>query len=168
METTIEMLKQKARDSWHGETGESRAKSLEVFLRKMLADYSKNLGLPEADILAAIESKRDYSAINYYQEANFPSLEGVRVFDTLEALKAAIPSKKFRCPSCGGISTDPYECNSGVFVGGDKHACNWKAYGLFRTAGKGFRFTIKDSFLEKPRVDEIFMPVDFEDAERSS
>jgi len=138
---------------------------LEEFLRKMLADYSKNLELPPVDILKAIESKRNYSAINYYQEANFPSLEGVKVFETLDDLKAAIPSKKFRCPICGGISTNPYKCNSGVAKDGDEKVCDWKAYGLLRTAGKGLRFTIKDSFLEKPYVDEIFMPIDFEEAE---
>lgn len=159
MEATIEKLKDQARKCWGGTAGEKLAQDHESFLRKMLADYSKNLELPQADILAALESRRNYSAVNYYQAANFPTLDGVKVFETQADLRAAIPSMKFRCPACNGISTDPYTCNSGVVEKGK--VCDWKTWGLFRTAGKGFRFTIKEGFLENPRVDEIFMPVDF-------
>lgn len=158
MEEIIEMLKQKARDSWPGKIGEDRAVKLEEFLRKMLAEYSEKLGFDQEEILSALEARRTYSAINFYQEAEFPSLEGVTVYESQDALMAAIPVKEFRCPNCNGISTNPYECNSGEVIPGGKF-CDWKSYGLFGTFGKGFSFTIKESFLEKPMIDQIFMPL---------
>ncbi len=161
MEEIINKLKQKARDSWGGKTGEDRAEALEKFLRKTLAQYSEILNLPQEAILKAIESRRTYSAINYYQEANFPDLKGVRLFDTLEDFTKAFPSRKFRCPSCKGISTNPYTCNSGKEMTKGK-ICDWKSWGLFGTMGKGLWFTIKKSFLEKPFIGEIFMPIEEE------
>jgi hypothetical protein len=161
VEEKLNKLSKAFREFWGGSAGEKMEQEKMAFIRAMLADYSKALGLPEADILAAIEGKRDYSAANYYQEAKFPSLAGVRVFDTQSELLASIPSRKFRCSACGGISTNPYGCNAPAREKGKK--CNWKANGLFRTAGKGFRFTIKEGFLDHPKVDVIFMPVDFEE-----
>lgn len=161
MEEILNKLSKIFREFWGGTAGEKMEREKMGFIRKMLVDYSKALGLSEADILAAIENKRNYSAANYYQEANFPSLDGVKVFETQTDLLAAIPSRKFRCPACGDVSTNPYECNAPAREKGKK--CDWKAYGLFRTAGKGFRFTIKEGFLDHPKVDEIFMPLDFEE-----
>ncbi|WP_264297929.1 hypothetical protein [Aliarcobacter butzleri] len=34
---------------------------------------------------------------------------------------------------------------------------------MLGTLGKGFRFTVKESFLEQPKVDDCFMPVEFKD-----
>lgn len=133
------------------------------FVRQFTAEYAEVLGLSQAEVIEAIEAKRDYSAPNFYQQANFPSLNGVRLFDTTDAFRSAIPSKQFRCPSCNGISTDPYECNSGD-TKSDGETCNWKSYGLFRTLGKGLRIVIKEGFLENPQVHEIFMPLEFEQA----
>lgn len=160
MEQIIDKLKDEARRSWHGAEGERRAERLESFLRPMLAEYAAALGLAEPDVLAAIEGRRTYSAINYYQRANFPELSGVRIFANRAEALAAMPSRQFRCPACAGVSTDPYECDSGKKLKGK--ACDWKSYGLFRTVGKGFRFTIREGFLEQPRVEEIFMPLEFE------
>ena len=154
-EKTFEKLKDEARKSWSGQIGEDRAKDLESFLRKKLKDYSDALGYSEDQILESIESRRNYSAINYYQESKFPDLSCVRLFDTEAELRASITKLEFRCPACSGVSTDPYKCNAS-----DK--CNWRTSGLFGTFGKGFRFTIKESFLQKPFVDEIFMPIEFE------
>lgn len=146
-------------------TGEDCARRTEAFVRKMLTEYSAKLGLSQSSILEALEKRRDYCAPNFYQEANFPSLDKVRIFADQSELKAAIPSLRFTCPACNAISTDPYECNSGkpmLGKGGkpSNEICNWKAYGLFRTFGKGLRFTIKEGFLDRPKIDEIFMPVD--------
>lgn len=163
MENTIENLKTKERESWKGgPTGEQRATQLEGFLRSKLKEYSEAFNLPEAAILEAWEKKRTYSAINYYQECNFPSLDGVRVYDTWDDLAALIPSKQFRCAACEKITTHPYTCNSG-HVDEDGKVCDWKTWGFFRSMGKGLRFTLKDSFLEKGGlIDEIFMPIEFE------
>lgn len=162
MQNTIEALKQKARDSWPGVEGERRAERLETFLQRLLPEYAEKLGLSQAEVLNALESGRSYSAINYYQAAKFPPLADVDVYDSQDDLKAAIPSMTFRCPCCEEVSTDPYECNSGANKKGSEEPCDWKAYGLFGTLGKGYRFTIKAGFLDNPRVDEIFMPVDME------
>ncbi len=67
----------------------------------------------------------------------------------------ACPSRKFRCPSCGGLSSNPYECNA-------SKECDWKSYGFFRTMGKGVRIAIKEGFIENPQIHEIFMPLEFE------
>lgn len=163
MESTIEMLKQKARDSWSGPTGEGRAVSLEAFLRKTLKSYSDVLGIPQADLLAAFEKRRDYSPINYYQEANFPDLSGVVLLEGLDEFKRLYPSGKYRCPSCDGESTNPYECNAARQVGKEKEsACDWKAYGLFGTMGKGMRIAFRDGFLEHGKIEQIFMPIEAE------
>lgn len=163
MEEIIEQLKDKARATWSGQTGEERAERLEAFLRKMLPQYAEKLGLTPEEVLRALEGKRDYCCVNYYQEANFPNLDGVRVFETQAELKAAVPSMKFRCSSCNELSSNPYRCNTGA-KRKDGSVCDWKSYGLFGTLGKGFRFTIREGFLENPRVDDIFMPVEFEQA----
>ncbi len=155
-------LMDKAHKTWPGTEGSNRASKLEAFLEKTLTQYSEKLGFSKLEILQAFEGRRDYCVVNYYQESNFPSLEDVTVYETQAELQAAIPNYKFRCPSCKGISTNPYECNSGI-ERKDGKVCNWKAYGLFGTAGRGHRFTIKDTFLQKPIVDDIFMPLDLED-----
>jgi len=153
--TIINKLRKEARESWPGKIGEDRELELVNFLEKKLTEYSKVLGFSESQILESMEKRRTYMCTNYYQEANFPNLKDVRVFETREDLTKLIPSRKFRCPSCGGVSTDPYKCN----VGED---CDWKSYGLLGTLGKGLTFTIKDQFLEKGTIDNIFMPLEFE------
>lgn len=158
MEATREKLRQAARDSWSGATGEERAAKLDDFLDQLLPSYSRVLNLPEAEILAAMESARNYSAINYYQSANFPSLDGVVLIDSVDEFKTRYPSGRYRCPACDGVSTDPYVCNSGAMVQGKP--CDWKSYGLFGTMGKGLRVALRNGFLQRPKVDEIFAPIE--------
>jgi hypothetical protein len=114
--------------------------------------YAEKTGLSAIGILDAWENRRNYWYMNYYQDANQPEIkiDKVRVFDTVEDLKAAVGAGQFRCPSCGGISGNPYECNAGE--------CDWKSYGLFRTLGKGAYVFVKSEL----RGQEIFMPVQWE------
>lgn len=165
MEAIIETLKQQARASWPGATGEERAVRLEVFLRKMLAGYSAVLGVDQRELLEQLERRRNYSAVNYYQEANFPALDGVHVFEDLQEFRERFPSGKYRCPACGGISNSPYECDTGMKIGSGQKAevCDWKSYGLFRTLGKGMRIAFRKDFLQHPLVEEIFLPLEAED-----
>lgn len=158
MTAMLEKLKQEARNSWPGATGEDRAKQLSAFLAEMLNEYSAVLGESEADLLTAFENRRNYSAINYYQRANFPKLDGVMLLADMAEFRSKYPSGKYICPACSGESTDPYECDSGKQL--DTKPCNWKSYGLFRTMGKGLRIAFRTKFLEHPRVEEIFMPVE--------
>ena len=158
MEQIIEKLKQQARESWNGELGEQRAARLEEYLRTKLDEYSKATGLLQEEILKSWETHRNYSAINYYQESNQPSIKSgkVKVFDTVENMISAIGEKKFRCHSCGGISTNPYECNSGIKTKGK--VCDWKVYGLFKDLGKGVFVYCKDKVIGET----IFMPLSWE------
>lgn len=155
----IEKLKNEARRSWNGEIGEQRAKELENYLINKLDEYSKALDVPQEEILTKWENKRSYSAINYYQEANQPSIKSdkVKLFDTVEELRQSVGKQKFRCPSCEGITTNPYECNSGELAheGG---ICNWKVYGLFGHLGKGIHVFCKDEM----QGEDIFMPLSWE------
>ncbi|MDW5418141.1 hypothetical protein R6242_16365 [Iodobacter sp. CM08] len=161
MELQIEKLKEQARESSSGQHGEQRADELERFVRKMLAEYTSVMGGDQGELLSALEAKRTYSAISYYQEANLPSLAGVRIFDNLQDLFKQYPSKQYRCPACKGVSSNPYDCNSGIQSKSNK-PCDWKAYGLFRTLGEGLRFTFREGFQENPRIEEIFMPIEAE------
>lgn len=124
--------------------------------------YGEALNIPWEEILDAWEADRNYWYMNYYQESNQPAInsESVRVFDTLDELRASVGTKGFRCPCCGGISSDPYECNSGI-VRDDGKVCDWKVYGLFRGLGKDVFVYCKD----KLRGNRIFMPVAWEEAD---
>ena len=129
--------------------------------------YEEKTGIPAGDILTAWESRRDYWYMNYYQNANQPLITGdsVRVFETPEELLESIGKAGFRCPWCNGVSTNPYECNSGVKVvridGKTPETCNWKVYGLFRALGKGVTVFVKS----KLRGEELFMPIAWESVE---
>lgn len=130
-----------------------------VFVREKTTHYSEVLGLDKTDILEAIEGRRNYWAANFYQEANFPQIEEpVVLYATHDEMLADIkPKLGFVCSACGGITTDPNKCNSGIEMSEGKK-CDWTTYGLFRSAN-AYRCVIKESFLEKPFVYEIFMPV---------
>ena len=115
--------------------------------------YAEKTGLPWESILDSWEEHRNYWYMNYYQEANQPEIKGnkVRVFDTVQAFREAVKDHRFRCPRCGGISSDPYECNAG--------RCDWKTYGLL--PGGGVHVFCKDAMIGE----DIFMPVAWEEQE---
>lgn len=152
-----------ARATWDGAEGDNRATRVENFIRSKTAQYADRLGFTPVHILTSMETARRVTAPNHYQEACYPNLDGVIVFDNAKEYRRCFPSHRFICPACSGISTDPTVCDSGVV---DKHGdtCDWKAFGLFGTMGKGFRFVIKDTFLEKAVVYEIFKPIELGEA----
>jgi hypothetical protein len=121
--------------------------------------YAEKTGIPWEDILNSWEADRNYWYMNYYQDGNQPEIKGdrVKVFETVEEMLASIGDKKFRCPLCGGVSTNPYECNSGLKMSNRK-ACDWKVYGLLRGLGKDVFVYCKD----KVRGERIFMPLSWE------
>lgn len=124
--------------------------------------YGEKLGIPWDEVLNSWEAERSYWYMNYYQESNQPRIGGdrVRVFDRVEDLLAAIGKDGFRCPCCGGISSSPYECDSGI-VRSDGKVCDWKVYGLFRGLGKDVFVYCKD----RVRGERMFMPVAWEKEE---
>lgn len=166
MEEIIEQLKAKARATWTGDEGARRAERLETFLRETLSNYSTVLGIPEADILRAIEAKRTYCCVNYYQQAKFPKLVNVTVFETISDVRHAMRSGKFLCPRCNAASTNPTTCNSGADMEPGKR-CDWKAWGLFGALGKGLRFVCKETFLGEAVVYEFFPPIPAEEGAES-
>ena len=133
--------------------------------------YSHHTGIPVVDILNAWEDDRSYSFNNYYQDANQPKLTDARVlvFSTVQEFIGTVGKKGFRCPACGGVSSNPYECKSGIIVKKDRRRrrkrvpCDWKVYGLFQDLGKGLYVYIK----EKARGERIFMPIVLEEARPS-
>lgn len=155
----LEALKKSAAGSWPGAVGAARAASLEAFLREKLAHYSQVLDINQEALLEAFERRRNYNVINYYQEANFPDLNGVVVVHDLAEFKERYPSGRFVCPACGGESTNPYTCNSGRVIDVGRE-CDWKSFGLFGTMGKGMRVVFRGGFLDNPIVDEIFSPIE--------
>ena len=148
-----------ARATWAGTEGDSRATRVEEFIRSKTSQYAERLGFTPDHILASMEAARRVTAPNHYQEAYYPNIEGVIVFDNAKEYHECFPSHRFLCPSCEGISTDATVCDSGV-VDKNGDPCDWKAYGLFGTLGKGFRFVMKDSFLKEAIVYEIFKPIE--------
>lgn len=113
--------------------------------------YGKATGLNWGEILDSWEDDRGYWYMNYYQDSNQPEIKGgkVRVFGTLEEFRNAIGDTKFRCPSCGKATADPYECKS----------CGWKVYGFLGDLGKGVFVYVK----EKLKGENIFMPISWEE-----
>lgn len=114
--------------------------------------YGEKTGIPWEKILDSWEAHRDYWYMNYYQECNQPEIkEGrVRIFDNDEDFRKSVGDKGFRCPKCGRVSKSPYECTA--------EGCDWKAYGLFGTLGKGIYVFNKSEAIG----DTIFMPVAWE------
>lgn len=161
MEEIIQKLKKQAYDSWPGAEGERRSERIETFVRETIGEYSTAFGVDAGQLLASIEAKRTYLCCNFYQLANFPSLKNVRVFKTRADLLASIPSKRFRCPCCKQISKNPYECDSG-FMRDDSKVCDWKSWGLLGTMGLGARVAVQEGFIERPKIEEIFMPIEWE------
>lgn len=125
---------------------------------KRAENYAEKTGLSADDILDAWENDRTYWYMNYYQESNQPEIkdDNVRLFETLQNLIDSVGNKGFRCPNCGGVTKNPYECDTQIEVSGK--TCNWKSYGLFGTMGKGATVFVK----EKIRVDTLFMPIAWE------
>lgn len=121
--------------------------------------YGEKLGLDWKEVLSSWEEDRNYWYMNYYQDCNQPEIKGdkVKVFETVEDMLKSIGEKKFRCPSCGGVSTSPYKCNSGLEMSKGK-MCDWNVGGLFGDLGKGVFVYCKD----KLKGETIFMPIAWE------
>jgi hypothetical protein len=148
-------------NGWPGQTGLERVKNVVTFICDRVPQYAKVMGKSELETLELFAKSRNCNYTNYFQNANFPDLLEVFVFDTIEDLKARFPSKQYQCPCCGGISTDYQECNSGKIVDKKgKEICNWKVYGLFGDMGKGIKVIVKNMFTDIPKPVAMFKPVE--------
>jgi hypothetical protein len=126
--------------------------------------YAQKTGLTPEAVLDAWEGKRSYWYMNFYQEANQPSIESdnVRVFETVDELLSSIGKTGFRCPNCEAVTKSPYKCESGALAHGK--VCDWKVYGLFGHMGKGVSVFVK----EKLAIEQLFMPVAWEQKNTSA
>lgn len=116
--------------------------------------YGEKLNIPWEEILDSWEEDRDYWYMNYYQESNQPLIDSdsVYVFESAEEMRSKV-GNEFICPCCKGISTNPYECNSGKKTNGK--ICDWKSYGFFQ-------FDLAFIYCKKERKSEkIFKPRKF-------
>ena len=149
-------------DGSPGETGQSRALTVIMFLEDRLDEYHEKLGFDRLEMLKAFEEKRNYWAVNYYQASGFPSLdkENLYVFESLDEFDAKFPSGKYVCPSCKEVSNDAYACSA--------DGCDWKVYGLFGDLGKGIYVIVKDKFFEHPKPTNIFIPLDLHEEQKLS
>lgn len=147
----------KADEKKWGNQHDYRAKLQWVVDRAKL--WSKETGLEASVILDAWEKHRSYWYMNYYQESAQPDpgKGRFRIFNTVDEFKESVGDPKFRCPLCGGISTNPYECNSGKKMT-KTEICDWKVYGLFTDLGKG----VYVYFLSRVAGEKIFMPIAWE------
>lgn len=120
--------------------------------------YADHTGYTVDDILNTWEEKRNYWYLNFYQDANQPEINAdeVYVYPNAQSLVESLDREKYRCPSCGGVSENPYVCTSGKINEGS--VCDWKAYGLLKTLGNGVSIFIRD----EARVIEIFQPIAWE------
>jgi len=125
--------------------------------------YQEKTGIDWKDILKGWEEQRTYWYENFYQECNQPEIktDNVIVVKNREEFFSKYPSKKFICPYCKGITTDPNSCNSGVKVKllngkGKEEICNWCSGGLFGTLDGGVHVFLKDDL----RLILIFKPIE--------
>ena len=149
---------EKTSPKWH----DYRAKLAWIVSRA--EHYAEKTGLSAPDILDAWERGRDYWYMNFYQDANQPEIAGdrVRVFGTLDEMRASVGDAGFRCPLCDEVSKDAYACDSGVVVknikDGKDGPCNWKVYGLLGDLGRGVYVFVKSEM----RGNRIFKPIAWE------
>ena len=72
----------------------------------------------------------------------------VEIFKTERDFNNKFPSKFYVCCNCHRLIQDKYTCNY----------CGWRADGLLKTWGKGYKYTI----LETGITEEIFTPIEME------
>lgn len=137
---------------------------------KWVIDRAKNYGkatnIPWEHILDKWEEDRNYWYMNYYQESKQPEMKEnhkIRIFETKKDFWESVGDKGFRCPACKGISSDPWNCDSGEKIKGkNSRICNWTAGGLFGTLGEGTTIFIKEICVPVT----IFTPIAWEKGEK--
>ena len=132
-----------------------------AWIEQMVKESAAALSMTTDEVVTILEEKRTYSWPNYYQKANFPSLNSellYGVFPTFDAFheESRKKWKGFRCPNCGDISSHPQMCIHRVKKDGK---CDWCSYGLFQS-GKGVVI-----LEEGPKLIPIFEPVPKDDEE---
>lgn len=158
----LQELEEKLKNAYE-HWGFERMQPTKVFILERSKQWETVTKIPYYEIISRWLDNCSYSMINYFQETNQPALDNkTKIFNTIDDFHNSVGEKGFRCPYCGGVSSHPYECNSGLMVKlsnkKGKHPCNWKAYGLFGTIGKGSFVFVKEGL----NYSNIFMPIAWE------
>ena len=140
-------------NGWPGKVWLDRIIEIAKFINSILPYYSKIYSKNYVETLRIIAEAKNVNYINWFQNANLPKFDKVKVYKNLKEFKEKHPEGKYICPSCEGTSTDPYKCTC--------EGCNWKVYGLLWDLGKGitifFTGNVKDNPIPVPV--NIFKPV---------
>ena len=67
-------------------------------------------------------------------------------FNTQREFNNKFPTRYYKCSNCGELTNDKYTCPK----------CGWRADGLLKTWGRGYKYTI----LETGITEEIFKPIE--------
>ncbi len=149
------------RDSWNtGTVGEERAQRVNEVISRVCREYGAAFDMSPLDVYDAIEGSRDYSAINFYQDAKFPSLENVMIFDEVAEV-TALGVDGWRCPRCQEVSSNPQVCDSHAEMAPGE-ICDWKAYGFMGTLGQGIQVLVREQFPDVCKPVHLFKPVSLE------
>lgn len=70
----------------------------------------------------------------------------IEIFETIRDFYKKFPRKFYICSNCGYLNNDAYTCKN----------CGWRANGLFKTMGKGYKYTIQAD----EQTYEIFKPIE--------
>ena len=76
------------------------------------------------------------------------------IFKSQREFNNRFPSKYYICSKCGTLTDNKYTCEK----------CGWRADGLLKTWGKGYKYTI----LETGITEEIFKPIELEKGENQN
>lgn len=135
-----------------------------AWIETMIRDYAEKFNMSTDEVTEIMERERTYSWPNYYQEANFPSLDSdciIGIYETMDDFheKGMAAWKGFKCPKCGDITPYPQECIHRKQKDGK---CDWCAYGFLKS-NRGI--IIKSEGLE---LIPIFEPVEKDLADKAS
>ena len=75
------------------------------------------------------------------------------VFKNLREFYNKYPSRFYICTNCGYMNPNKYTCQK----------CGWRADGLLKTMGKGYKYKI----LTTGKEYEIFIPIELEKGEKN-
>lgn len=76
------------------------------------------------------------------------TFNNVENFRSMRDFYKKFPSRFYICSNCGYVNNNPYNCQK----------CSWRADGLFKTMGSGYRYSLENS----SEVYEIFKPIELE------
>lgn len=138
-------------NGWPGSVWISRINEAIAFISWILDWYAKMYQKNKLETLEIITKSANISYCNWFQNANLPKIDNVYVYKNAEDFFTKHPEKKYICPKCEWVSTNPCECNAWW--------CDWKVYGLFSDLWKGISIFFTDEIENSGKPQKIFKPI---------